>query len=115
VQVEILEARAIAEGKRGHCSRLGKADQKKEMAYGRAQRAAIFERYTKRMYSLSEFMRGLLQRTRWFNKRHGMRGTLWEDCFHSVIVQSGLASRTKAASSKSPSRGRARFANFRDG
>ena len=43
-------------------------------------------------------MRGLLQRyTRWFNKRHGMRGTLWEDRFHSVIVQSGLTARTMAA------------------
>ena len=41
--------------------------------------------------SLSEFMRGLLQRyTRWINKRHGMRGTLWEDSSHSVIVQSEL-------------------------
>ena len=68
------------------------------MAYGRAQLAAIFERFTKRMHSLSEFMRGLLQRyTRWFNKRHGMRGTLWEDRFHSVIVQSGLTARTMAA------------------
>ena len=26
-----------------------------------------------------------------------MRGTLWEDRFHSVIVQSGLTSRTMAA------------------
>jgi len=50
------------------------------------------------MHDLSEFMRSLLQRyTRWFNKRQGVRGTLWEDRFHSVIVQSGLASRTMAA------------------
>jgi hypothetical protein len=35
--------------------------------------------------------------TVWFNKQHGMRGTLWEDRLHSVIVQSGLASRTMAA------------------
>ena len=98
VQAEILEARTIAEGKREHFSRLSRADQKKESAYGRAQLAAIFERFTKRMHSLSEFMRGLLQRyTRWFNKRHGMRGTLWEDRFHSVIVQSGLTSRTMVA------------------
>ncbi len=98
VQAEILEARTIAGGKREHFARLSKADQKKEMAYGRTQLAAIFERYTKRMHSLSEFMRGLLQRyTRWFNKRHGMRGTLWEDRFHSVIVQSGVTARTMAA------------------
>jgi len=98
VKTEILEARTIAEGKREHFSGLSKTDQKKEMAYGGEQIAAIFERFTKRMHSLSEFMRGLLQRyTRWFNKRHGMRGTLWEDRFHSVIVQSGVTSRTMAA------------------
>jgi REP element-mobilizing transposase RayT len=98
VQAEILEARVIAEGKREHFSGLSRADQKKELAYGQAQLAAISERFTKRMHSLSEFMRGLLQRyTRWFNKRHGMRGTLWENRFHSVIVQSGLTSRTMSA------------------
>jgi REP element-mobilizing transposase RayT len=98
VKTEILAARTIAEGKNEHFARLSKADQKKEKAYGRGQLTAIFERFTKRMHSLSEFMRGLLQRfTRWFNKRHGLRGTLWEDRFHSVIVQSGLASRTMAA------------------
>jgi len=98
VKAEILEVREIMNGKREGYSRLGRADQKKEREYGRSQLAAIFERYTKRMHSLSEFMRGLLQRyTRWFNKRHELRGTLWEDRFHSVIVQSGLASRTMAA------------------
>lgn len=35
--------------------------------------------------------------TRWFNKQHGLRGHLWEDRFHSVIVESGLAARTMAA------------------
>ena len=43
-------------------------------------------------------MRGLHQRyTRWFNKKHGLRGTFWEDRFHSVIVQSGLTARTMTA------------------
>ena len=98
VKAELLEAHEIMAGRREGHLRLSKADQKKELAYGRSQMAAIYERYTKRMHSLSEFMRGLLQRfTRWFNKRHGLRGTLWEDRFHSVIVQSGLASRTMAA------------------
>ena len=60
--------------------------------------AAIFARYTRRMHDLSEFMRGVLHRfTRWFNKKHGVRGTLWEDRFHSVIVQSGVACRTMAS------------------
>jgi putative transposase len=98
VKAEIREARIIAEGEREGFSGLSKGDQKKERDYGESQLSFIFGRYTKRMHSLSEFMRGLLQRfTRWFNRRHGLRGTLWEDRFHSVIVQSGLASRTMAA------------------
>jgi putative transposase len=98
VVAEILEARLIADGKREGFLRLSKEDQAKERVYGRSQLAAIFERYTKRMHRLSGFMQGLLQRfTRWFNKRHGMRGTLWEDRFHSVIVQSGFTCRTMTA------------------
>jgi hypothetical protein len=34
---------------------------------------------------------------RWFNKRHGMRGILWEDHFHSANLQGGLTARTMAA------------------
>jgi REP element-mobilizing transposase RayT len=98
VKAELASAREIMEGKRTGFSRLSKADQDKEIAFGRKLMTAIFARYTRRMHDLSEFMRALLQRyTRWFNKRHGLRGTLWEDRFHSVIVQSGLASRTMAA------------------
>ena len=98
VQAEIREARLIAEGKREDFKRLSKEDQKKSLEFGRSELAAIFARYTRRMHDLSEFMRGLLQRyTRWFNKAKGLRGTLWEDRFHSVIVESGLAARTMAA------------------
>ena len=98
VKNELATARLIADGKREGFTGLSQAQQKKELAYGKSEVAAIFQRYTRRMNDLSEFMRALLQRyTRWFNKRHGVRGTLWEDRFHSVIVQSGLASRTMAA------------------
>ena len=55
-------------------------------------------RFTKRMHDLSEFMKTLLQRfTRWFNRTHKRTGTLWEDRFKSVIVESGDAARTMAA------------------
>ena len=98
VKAEIAAAREIAEGKRRGFGDLSPEDQAKEVNYGKSCLAAIFSRYTRRMHDLSEFMRALLQRfTRWFNKRHGLRGTLWEDRFHSVIVESGLASRTIAA------------------
>ena len=58
----------------------------------------IHGRFTYRMHSLSRFMQGLLIRfTRWFNRKHERSGTLWEERFKSVIVESGAAARTIAA------------------
>jgi REP element-mobilizing transposase RayT len=60
--------------------------------------AEIHARFTYRMHNLSEFMKTLLQRfTRWFNRNHQRSGTLWEERFKSVIVESGAAARTIAA------------------
>ena len=61
-------------------------------------RAEIHARFTYRMHDLSEFMKGLLIRfTRWFNRVHSRTGTLWEERFKSVLVESGVAARTLAA------------------
>ena len=58
----------------------------------------IHERFTYRMHDLSRFMQGLLIRfTRWFNRKHKRTGTLWEERFKSVIVESGTAARMIAA------------------
>ena len=58
----------------------------------------IRSRFTRRMHDLSEFMKSLLERfTKWFNRMHSRTGTLWEDRFRSVIVESGVAARTMAA------------------
>ena len=58
----------------------------------------IHGRFSKRMHDLSDFMKTLLQRfTRWFNRTHNRSGTLWEERFKSVIVESGTAARTMAA------------------
>jgi putative transposase len=60
--------------------------------------AEIHGRFTYRMHNLSEFMKTLLQRfTRWFNRTHSRTGTLWEERYKSVIVESGVAARTMAA------------------
>jgi putative transposase len=65
---------------------------------GEARAAEIHARFTYRMHDLSEFMKGLLIRfTRWFNRTHSRTGTLWEERFKSVIVESGVAARTLAA------------------
>jgi len=58
----------------------------------------IHGRFTYRMHSLAEFMKGLLQRyTRWHNRTHSRTGRLWEDRFKSVIVEDGVAAKTMAA------------------
>jgi hypothetical protein len=65
-------------------------------AAGRVE--GIRSRYTRRMHDLSWFMKSLLERfTKWFNGKHSRSGTLWEDRFKSVIVESGVAARTMAA------------------
>jgi putative transposase len=58
----------------------------------------IKARFTYRMHDLGEFMKTVMQRfTQWFNGQHKRTGTLWEDRFKSVIVESGTAARTMAA------------------
>jgi hypothetical protein len=98
VAAEIAEARRMIAGEWEGFEGLSIAEKKKSRAFWEKNLIVIFERYTKRMHNLSLFMKGLLQRfTRWFNKENGLRGTLWEERFHSVIVESGLACRTMAA------------------
>jgi putative transposase len=75
-------------------------DQELAMAKQLAARRVeeIRSRFTRRMHDLSEFMKSLLERfTKWFNRTHSRSGTLWEDRFKSVIVESGAAARTMAA------------------
>jgi REP element-mobilizing transposase RayT len=51
-----------------------------------------------RMWDVSAFMKILKQRfTQWFNRNSKRRGTLWEDRFRSVLVESGEALGTMAA------------------
>ena len=84
VAAELAEARTSAVGE--------------DAAAGAARVAEVHARFTYRMHNLSEFMKGLLIRfTRWFNRVHARSGTLWEERFKSVIVESGVAARTMAA------------------
>jgi len=56
------------------------------------------EGYLGRLCSLEHFMKELKERfSRWFNKRHGRRGTLWQDRYRSLLVEDGGALRTMAA------------------
>ena len=98
VEREIAEARKLISGKYDGAERLDQASLAKNAKLGERQLKEIQARYSYRMHSLSEFMKGFLQRfTRWFNRENGRRGTLWEERFKSVIVEGGVACRTIAA------------------
>lgn len=65
---------------------------------GREAYAQIRERYFARMWDLGQFMKVLKQRfSRWFNQRHRRKGTLWEERYHSSLVEDGYAARVVAA------------------
>jgi putative transposase len=58
----------------------------------------VREKYLKRMWDLSEFMKTLKQKfTAWFNRSRGRVGTLWESRFKSVIVEGSWESLLKVA------------------
>ena len=55
---------------------------------------AFRQRYFRRMWDLSEFMKILKQTfTQWFNRKHSRRGTLWEERFKCELVEEGHAAR----------------------
>ncbi len=52
------------------------------------------ESFKRRMGDLSRFVKEVKERfSRWFNKRHERRGTLWMDRFKSVLVEGGKGAR----------------------
>ena len=58
----------------------------------------LLERFRNRFCDLPHFVKELKERfSRWFNKHHGRKGTLWMDRYKSVLVQDGDALRTMAA------------------
>lgn len=55
-------------------------------------------RYERRMCDLGSFMQSLKQCfSTWFNRRHGRRGTLWEERYKGVLVEDGQAARVMTA------------------
>ncbi|NNJ43725.1 MAG: chemotaxis protein CheW [Akkermansiaceae bacterium] len=55
-------------------------------------------RYKKRFCDLSLFVKEVKERfSRWYNKKHSRRGTLWMERFKSVLVENGEALQTMAA------------------
>ena len=59
---------------------------------------SLKSQYTRRMYKLSEFGKMLKQRVSLsYNKRHGRKGTLWEERFKSVLLEGAGALKATAA------------------
>ncbi len=66
-------------------------------AHEAAQR--VLDRYLVRLRDLSQFMKTLKQRfTQWFNKKHGRRGTLWEERYRSTLVEGDVNALTMVSS-----------------
>ena len=64
-------------------------------------RRRVLEPYILRMGSLAAFMKTLKQRfTQWFNRKWERKGTLWEDRYHSTIVEYHGYSKAVAGSSR---------------
>ena len=58
----------------------------------------IKEKYTRRMWSLTEFMKAVKQKmTSWYNRKTGKRGTMWEGRYKSVLVQGGFGAKMTSA------------------
>ncbi len=76
---------------------------RKELAWMREQHMEadadkFLLKYKRRFCDLSLFIKEVKERfSRWFNKKHERRGTLWMDRFKSVLVENGEALRTMAA------------------
>lgn len=62
-----------------------------------AEARAILDAFRKRFCDLSLFVKELKERfSRWYNKHHDRRGTLWMERFKSILVEDGEALRTIA-------------------
>jgi len=62
------------------------------------QAQELRDKYLRRMWSLSSYMKALKQRfTQWYNGKHARKGGLWEDRFKSVLVEDGHAARVMSA------------------
>jgi REP element-mobilizing transposase RayT len=88
--LSLLYSKAFIAGVKAELARVREA--------GRAEEAeAILETFRKRFCDLSCFVKELKERfSRWFNKHHSRRGTLWMSRFKSVLVEDGEALRTMA-------------------
>jgi REP element-mobilizing transposase RayT len=88
--LSLLYSRAFIAGVKAELVRVREAGRESEAE-------AILDTFRKRFCDLSCFVKELKERfSRWFNKHHERRGTLWMERFKSVLVEDGEALRTMA-------------------
>jgi len=59
---------------------------------------ALLDQFRERFCDLSTYMKEVKERfSRWYNKKHGRTGTLWQGRFKSVLVQDGDALRAMSS------------------
>ena len=88
--LSLLYSKAYLASLRQELARVREAGREEEVGL-------ILETFRKRFCDLSCFVKELKERfSRWFNKHHSRRGTLWMDRFKSVLVEDGEALRTMA-------------------
>ena len=65
---------------------------------GEAQVQGLLDRYRRRMYDISVFIKELKGRfAQWYNQRHDRYGVLWAERFKSVLLEGGEALAAVAA------------------
>jgi putative transposase len=73
-------------------------DRYRQQPDGTAEIERILDRYRKRMFDLSVFIKELKGRfAQWYNQRHGRYGALWAERFKSLLVEGGEALAAVAA------------------
>jgi REP element-mobilizing transposase RayT len=88
--LSLLYSKAYLASLRHEITRVREAGREHEVAL-------MLDTFRKRFCDLSCFVKELKERfSRWFNKHHERRGTLWMDRFKSVLVEDGEALRTMA-------------------
>jgi putative transposase len=88
--LSLLYSKAFIAGVKAELARVREAGREEEVEL-------ILAAFRKRFCDLSCFVKELKERfSRWFNKHHERRGTLWMERFKSVLVEDGEALRTMA-------------------
>jgi putative transposase len=97
-ETEVLERIEAGYGPKRRQAVQKQLDRYRQQPDGTADIERILDRYRKRMFDLSVFIKELKGRfAQWYNQRHGRYGALWAERFKSLLVEGGKALAAVAA------------------